>query len=277
MVEQFLQERFEENLERIQEETGTGLAPDIEDMAFQQVLYYWRKLKDIATRVTETEVRLNLPSQQTPAGREYGIEGVVDIVREGNRTVMYDIKTHDAAYVRAHRDDYSRQLNIYAHVWQHLRDQDLDETAVITTSFPEKLREAISNGDAPVIEQEMTSWEPVIDIPFDDNAVDEAIGQFGEVVDSIEDGSFSPPGVSVLRTRTADNAKAFATRICRNCDARFSCRPYRLYAKSVGGKAGKQFGAYIDEKVPEWDTEDRLISLLEATMELEELEENENG
>jgi hypothetical protein len=73
-IEVFLEERFEENLERIQEETGAGLAPDIKAMAFQQVLLYWRKLKDIATRVTETEVRLNLPCQRTPRGIEYGIE-----------------------------------------------------------------------------------------------------------------------------------------------------------------------------------------------------------
>jgi len=105
-IEAFLRESFEQNFELLKLESGHSLGADIKDAAWNQVLFYWRKLKDIATRVTETEVRLNLPDQESPGGRKFGIEGVVDIVREGDQTVMYDIKTHDADQVRENIADY---------------------------------------------------------------------------------------------------------------------------------------------------------------------------
>ena len=85
---------FNDNFETLKLEGGHALAPDVKRTALQQVLMYWRKLHDIAEKVTDTEVKLNLPQQHTPAGRVFGIEGVVDIVRENDRIVMYDIKTH---------------------------------------------------------------------------------------------------------------------------------------------------------------------------------------
>lgn len=39
---------------------------------------YWRKLHEIARRVTDTEVRLALPQQRTPQGHTFSIEGVID-------------------------------------------------------------------------------------------------------------------------------------------------------------------------------------------------------
>ena len=269
LIEVFLRERFDDNFERIQEETGTGLAPDIREMAFQQVLYYWRKLKGIANRVTETEVRLNLPCQRTPEGREYGIEGVVDIVREEDQTIMYDIKTHEVEYARAHRNDYAQQLNIYTHIWQILREQQLDQTAVITTALPKKLREAIVNGDESTVKKELSAWDPVIDIPFDPQEVETAIQEFGEIVDQIEDGIFSPPGVSRLRSRTTDDRLTFAQRICRNCDARFSCRSYRLFAKSSSGASEFSFNSYFPDDLADWEQEERQRGQLEAETESE--------
>ncbi len=60
---------------------------------------YWKKLRHIAEKVTDTEVRLNLPNQTTPKGRGFCVEGVVDIVREDEKVTMYDIKTHDLAVI----------------------------------------------------------------------------------------------------------------------------------------------------------------------------------
>ena len=262
-IEAYLDERFHENAERIQEETGAGLAPDILYQALQQVLYYWRKLKHIALSVTETEVRLNLPCQRTPSGREFGIEGVVDIVRDDDRIVMYDIKTHDTDYVRHHREEYEQQLNIYAHIWQTLREQDLDEAAVITTRFPAKLHEAIVNGDETVIMEELEAWDPVVKIPFDEAHVRTAIEDFGAVVDDIENGSFSPPSVTQLRTRTEDTGQTFAQRVCRNCDARFSCKAYRRFAKSSKGRKDFLFKEFFAD-IPDWEIEERQRGRLEA-------------
>ncbi len=267
-IETFIREAFDRNFEYLQVETGSGLAYDIKDMALQQVLYYWKKLHEIATSVTETEVRLNLPGQHTRNGVEYGIEGVVDIVQEDNQTVMYDIKTHDPEYVRNHKDDYCKQLNVYAHIWQTLREQPLDQTAIIATAFPDRMKEALANRHEEQIQEELDHWQPVVDIPFDSNAVDEAIDEFGTVVDAIENGFFEPPTIDALRSRTTDTAQTFAYLICRNCDARFSCDPYRVHAGGVGKRADRKFlRQFFSESGPNWETESRTDSRVSAAEE----------
>ena len=146
-IEQRLNEFFEENMAALALESGHSLTPEVKATARQQVLMYWRKLRDIAERVTDTEVRLSLPQQLSPAGRTFAIEGIVDIVREDERVVMYDIKTHDTEAIKANIADYEQQLNVYAHIWQNLRGQRLDETAVICTQLPDALRQAANVGD----------------------------------------------------------------------------------------------------------------------------------
>jgi hypothetical protein len=72
-----------------------------------------------------------------------------------NRTVMYDVKTHDAEYVRVNRKLYEQQLNVYAYIWQELRGQPLDETAVIATDFPEGIKQALNSGDEAQLAYEL--------------------------------------------------------------------------------------------------------------------------
>lgn len=238
-IEQFLSQTFEDNYGTLRLEGGHGLTPDIKDYAYQQVLRYWQKLKQVAESVTDTEVPLVLPNQQTPKKRQYNIEGVVDILREEDRTVMYDIKTHDGDYVRENRDLYEKQLNVYAYIWQELRGQPLDETAVIATSFPEKLEKAIKAGNPVEIIEAMEQWDPLIPIPFDKAHVKDTIADFGKVVDAIEDKTFSPAPLEVLKRK--DGASLFATRVCRNCDARFSCSSYRSYATTSRSRKETRF------------------------------------
>ena len=116
-MEDFIRQVFEENYEQLRLASGHAITADVKETAYNQVLLYWRKLRGIAENVTDTEVRLSLPGQESPRGREYTIEGVVDIVREQDRTLMYDIKTHDADYVRTNIELYEQQLNVYAHIF----------------------------------------------------------------------------------------------------------------------------------------------------------------
>src|SRR5207244_5857522 len=115
-VEQQIRAFFERNYDLLRREAGQVLAEAGKQQALAQALHYWRKLKAIATSVTDTEVKLSLPGQVTPRGRPFVIEGVVDIVRERDEVRMYDLKTHEAADVRAQRDLYEEQLNVYAHI-----------------------------------------------------------------------------------------------------------------------------------------------------------------
>lgn len=227
-VEVFLREAFESNYDRLRLETGYSLPAELKAAAWEQVLLYWRRLAELARRVTETEVRLTLPDQRTPKGRRFGIEGVVDIVRKDGRTVMYDLKTHPADTVRSHLPDYARQLNIYAHIWRHLRGQSLDETAIIATPLPAAVKKAFDSGDRANLAIALAGWEPVVPVPFSDAAVSDAVRNFGATVDAIEEGCFRPPPPGRLR-RKDGGKETFAERVCGNCDLRHSCESYRKH------------------------------------------------
>lgn len=228
-IEDFLLQAFDDNLRRLQLEGGHTLTREVYEAARWQVLLYWRRLRPVAEKVTDTEVRLTLPNQVTPQGRRFGIEGVVDIVREHGRTTLYDLKTHEAEIVRANPENYQKQLNVYAHVWQGLRGQPLDETAIICTTFPDAVREAVRATDEATLAAELARWDPIIPIPFSQTQVDDTIADFGRVVDAIESRQFAPPSQAALRTRWPGAPTMFAVHTCRNCDARFSCPAYRQF------------------------------------------------
>ncbi len=262
-VESFIRETFELNYERLQLEGGHSLTPYTREAAKQQVLLYWKKMRDVALNITDTEVKLVLPGQTTPAGRNYTIEGIVDIVRENDRTVMYDIKTHEPDYVRANQELYEKQLNVYAHIWQELRGQELDQTAIIATAFSRDLGQALRNKDERRIEMELAKWEPLIDIPLDQRNVEETIRDFGAVVDQIEEKHFTPPSVAKLKETVAQTNQLFATRVCRNCDARFSCSSYRIYAMSTSNNRDFNFSEYFSDYGSDTERNDRVFVTLD--------------
>ena len=229
--ESFILTAFEQNYQELRIDSGHAIAPDVKETALQQVLLYWRMLHEIAENVTDTEVRLSLPGLETPHERSFTIEGVVDILRDNERVIMYDIKTHNADYVRANTEQYEQQLNIYAFIWKNLRQQSLDEMAIIATDFPETVKEALSPGNEKQLDYALKHWEPVVQIPFNLARVDQTIIEFGKVVDCIEEGCFTPPSLERLNeTMPGTRAVRFGTHVCRNCDARFSCSSYRKYA-----------------------------------------------
>lgn len=266
-MEARIRDFFEQNFEMLRLESGHSLSPDAKAAALNQVLLYWRRLREIAEKVTDTEVRLNLPNLQTPKGRKFGIDGIVDIVREPAtdgepaRTVMYDVKTHEADDVRANLDEYGQQLNVYAHIWQNLREQMLTETAVISTAFPEEVKRALQAGDEAALERALQRWQPVIPIPFDTSDVAATVAHFAGVVDRIEDGDFAAPSVAKLRRRPSGMQAIFAVQVCRNCDARFSCASYRAYAREGRGAAEQRFRhAFFDAMISDSEREDRLLA-----------------
>lgn len=259
-MEEFIRESYEENFELLRLESGVALSPEVKAAGLQQVLYYWQKMREVALNVSETEIRLSLPGQESPAERVFGIEGVVDIVREGGKTMIYDIKTHDVDYVRSHIDQYEDQLNVYAHIWKELQKQPLDGTAIICTEFPDEVKDAFANGTDEQIAKAVERWDPLVEIKFDPGKVKTTIRSFGEVVDQIEDHQFAPPGVEKLLQPFADRSNVrFGTHVCRNCDARFSCSAYRLYMRRGHGRPDGAFERnYSDieagEPLEEWRT-----------------------
>jgi hypothetical protein len=253
-IETFIRDVFEENFEQLRLESGHTISANAKEAALNQVLLYWRKLHDIAERITDTEVILSLPGQETPGGREYTIEGVVDIVREEDRVVMYDIKTHDADYIRANIELYQQQLNVYAFIWEELRKQPLDESAIISTAFPDYVGRAMDSGDSEQLQAALKRWDPIIPIVYDPAQRDRTLHEFGKVVDMIEEGEFEAPPVERLREKIpGPREERFAVRVCRNCDARFSCDAYRSYV-APSGTASMAYFIESDPDTEEWRT-----------------------
>lgn len=257
-----IKEAFELNYERLRLEGGHALTEDLKRLALQMVMLYWKKMPDVAENITDTEVKLSLPEQKTPRGRKFSIEGVVDIIREEDETWMYDIKTHDGNYVRDNLDPYEKQLNVYSYIWKELRGEPLDHTAIIALSFPQPLSDAVRAGDQEQIARELPKWKPLIEIPFDQSHVEETIMDFGRIVDCIEENQFSPPPVSKLKEKGGE--QLFVTRVCRNCDARFSCASYREYALGSNARFVTGYKKYIEDLGPEIDVEDWKTTNLEV-------------
>ena len=198
-VETRLREMFEESFEFIRAEGGHSITEFIKEEAFRQVLFYFRKNVDLIAKIAQAEVKLTLPEQVTPNDEiRYTIEGVIDIVREGDETWMYDVKTHDRFAVESNKELYRQQLNVYAYIWTKLMGNDLDNTAVISTSLPVGLKNAIKNGNAEHVRHEMEQWEPVIPLGYSEEEIESMIQQFGSTVEEIEHHEFAAPPIERL-------------------------------------------------------------------------------
>ncbi len=258
-------ELFEDNYELMRLKGGHAITEDVKKLALNQVLFYYQKMKDVANRVTQTEVKLTLPDQKTPKGRNFTIEGIVDIVRDDEETWMYDIKTHDPEYVMANKELYQKQLNVYAYIWQRLRGEALDQTAVISTAYPQAMRQAWLMNDLFKFNIEMAKWKPLIEIPFTQHKVEETIEDFATIVDQIEDKNFKPVPVEILNSTMEGTTALFGTRVCRNCDARFSCSSYREYALSKGRGERGSFKKYFEDYGSDTDQEEWVNANLQNT------------
>jgi glucan phosphorylase len=113
----------------------------------------------------------------------------------------------------------------------------------------------------------MAKWKPLIEISFNQENVDEMIEDFATVVDQIEDKKFKPAPVEVLNSTMQGTAALFGTRVCRNCDARFSCTSYRKYAVSKGRGERGSFKKYFEDFGSDADQEEWVNANLENTRE----------
>jgi hypothetical protein len=95
--------------------------------------------------------------------------------------------------------------------------------------------------------------------------VQETIAHFGEVVDKIEAGEFTPPPLERLKKKQPGMKAIFAVQTCRNCDARFSCSAYRAYAQSSRGAAEGTFRQlFFDDYGTEEERNERVMAGLET-------------
>lgn len=261
-IEEKIAEFFEDNYELLKLEGGHSITATAKQQALNQVLYYYKRMKDVADKVTDTEIKLTLPNLTTAQKREFTIEGVVDIVKEEKNTWMYDLKTHDLDYVKSHKELYEKQLIIYKHIWERIRENDLDHTAIISTSLPNNVKSAIRSGDEEYIEVELKKWNPLVEFEVDEQNIEDTVNDFAEVVDKIENNVFEPAPEEKLNERIVGTNELFVTRICRNCDARFSCKSYREYVSNSGMTAKSGYSEYYNDFGTEGERSERLSTEL---------------
>ena len=257
-MEQKIRYFFEHNYELLKLDGGHALTGNVKEEALQQVLMYWRKLKYIAQKATDAEVRLSLPNQETPKGRKFSINGVVDIIRDDDQIHMYDVKTHDLEYITENRQIYQEQLSIYAHIWHQLRSKNLDFVAVISTALPKNIKQALRINDEARLCKALSEWNPLVPIDINEQGLTKMIKQFGEVVDNIEDRVFVCPPEKTLNERFKGSKQTFATKVCSNCDGRFSCKSYRAYARNFAKGKTRELSKYFESSIDKDEQEDWL-------------------
>lgn len=236
ITEEKIKEFFEEDFDYLRESAGHTISRNLKEQAFQQVLCYWRKNKEIIQKMTRSEVKLSLPEQKTPNQQiPYTIEGVVDIVQEGDETWLYDLKTHPIERIVGQPQNYKDQLSIYGYIWQNLQGNKLDNTAIISTPVPDVLQRAIRNKDEKAIEMLMEKWQPVIPFGYSEDEVANIIEKFGKTVEKIENSEFEAPPVEILNEKPEGMKSSFGTHVCRNCDIRFSCKSFAAFVMNSRG------------------------------------------
>ncbi|WP_299515690.1 PD-(D/E)XK nuclease family protein [uncultured Rummeliibacillus sp.] len=238
-----LREWFDDNYEELKLAGGHALSTRVKKIAFQHILQYWRKMKEIANEVTDTELTLTLSKQKSPLGREYSVKGNVDLLRTENTFYMYDIKTESPDNIKDNLEKYKGQLNLYAKMYYDLYGDPMAKAAIIATGQTESLKEAWNSGDEKKVNEELKKWNPFIEIPVDKDSTSELLQIFGDTVDKIEEQQFSPPNEEELQKKKRQN-KNFAQHVCDNCDGRFSCPSFKNYILD-NGKASRKNSSNI--------------------------------
>ena len=122
------------------------------------------------------------------------------------------------------------------------------------------MKDAWRRNDMAAFLFEFERWQPLIELPFDQGRLEETLGSFAEVVDAIEGKHFAPRTEEDL---DGGGKRRFATRVCRNCDARFSCSSYRAWARKRSGN-DRSAAKYFSDPVPDAEQNDWVDGNLET-------------
>lgn len=233
-MKDFIKTRFDANYDRQRYRCGETLSLEERDNARAQVLVYYKKFESLAQSLSNAEMKLRLPNQETPKGRFFSITGVLDAVADENgNKVIYDIKTLTRAAIERFIDFYSDQLNLYAYIWEQITGEKIYALRIIATRLPEEVQYALKNESPKELEESLQKWNPLIEIEVRKEAIDELIKAFRKTVDFIEDGFFSARSYQELHRND------LAESMCVQCNARFSCDSFLEYVRRHSNKETK--------------------------------------
>jgi hypothetical protein len=243
-----IEQMFENQYNQLRLENNAGLDTNALRDAKRQVIMYWHKLQDtVARKVTATEVQLSSLGERTAGehGIPFVIHGVVDVVQTGDEVILYDIKTfsRDAIEKNAKtREYFTNQLNVYAYIWQKLYHQKVSKTCIIATDLPDELLELPADVDWQT-HPAYLNWDPIIEVPFSQSMMEETLQKFRSVVQSINEHMFAPLSTTEITTQWSTLG---VQKICRKCDAKFSCDAYRAFGKDPQSAVRKALAVYLD-------------------------------
>ena len=72
-MEEWIENQYYMNYERLRLEGGHALSPEVKRTGLLQIIMYFRKMREVAETVSETEVKLTLPEQVSPFGNKFTI------------------------------------------------------------------------------------------------------------------------------------------------------------------------------------------------------------
>ncbi len=180
---------FDTNYAYLTKRERVYLASYVKNIAFNQVLRYYKRNEGNWSHIKECEVDVSLVKD------EYILNGKIDLITGENQTVeLIDFKSEKKPDVNNSEDReklerYQRQLEVYAHIVEERTDYEVSKTHLYYTSEED--------------------GNPFISFAKDRKAIEKTIAVFDGVVKRIEAKDFS----------IAERPERF----CRDCDIRFYC------------------------------------------------------
>ena len=185
-VEERIREFFDRNYELLRHEGGHVWAEGARRQALEQALLYWRKLKAIATSVTRTEEKLRLRDKSRPrAGRLWSKASSISYVRGPRCGCTTSRRTKSARCVRRPTITKTSSTSTPTSGKESFA-RGSTELPLLQHGCRLNLRERFKAATPRAIREAMDAWQPVVDLPFDEEDVDRTIRDFGRCVDNIE-------------------------------------------------------------------------------------------
>lgn len=182
-----IEDWFAANYNNLIKKERVYLAPHSQEAALKQVLRYVDKQNNDWSQIKEAEVDVSLVKSN------YILSGTIDLIRGENNTVeIIDFKSEKKPDLVKDADTlgrYKKQLEVYAHLIEERTGQQVSQMHLYYTGEE--------------------SGNPYITFRKNNQAIEETISSFTEIVEKIESKDFS------IEKRPEKH--------CMNCDMRFYC------------------------------------------------------
>lgn len=187
ITEDNIESWFNKNYVYLTKKERVYLAPQIQQVALNQILRYVERQKGDWSRIKEAEVDVSLVKEN------YILKGTIDLIRGENGTVeIVDFKSEkkpDLFNDRERLERYRRQLEVYAHLVESRTGQKVSKLHIYYTGEDD--------------------GNPYVTFNKNSKSIDQTIEAFDRIVDKIERKEFT------VSERPA--------KICAECDMRFYC------------------------------------------------------